>query len=252
MSLVKCCYINILETGTVSLSAGTEDSDYPLYRVYDRDIGRLFKITAAVTMEIKIDQGASGNLAIDRLLIPAGHNLDGMTLDIKYSDNDSAYYTAVSQWVQSGNSLIEKNWSSITHRYWKFIITSPGSIPEIPELFLTQTYEFEQNPRVPWGPFDDEFNVQNEVTAGGQDRFLIHGDAKKQRNYYIYKGDETQKTNIITLNNAWAGAKPFWLCDHDAVWIYGKLRKPIGIKEEDENESGGYYSLDFDFLEVLP
>lgn len=252
MSQIICCYKNILETSTVTLSASAENPNYPLYRLYDRDIGKLFKITATETMEVKIDQGTSDNLACDRLLIPAGHNLDGMTLDIKWSDNDSAYTAAVTQWVQSGSGLINKNWSSITHRYWKFIITTPASIPQFMELFLTQSYQWEQNPQIPWGPFDDEFNVENEVTSDGHDRFQTHGNPKKQRVYSVYKCEDAQKTNIISLNDTWAGAKPFWLSDHDGVWFYGKLRNSISIKEEDENEAGGVYSFDFDFLEVLP
>ena len=252
MPQVQCCYKNILETSTVTLSAGTEDANYPLYRLYDRDIGKIFKLTAAVTTEVKIDQGASGNLAVDRLLIPAGHNLNGMTLDIKWSDDDVTYTPAVTQWVQSGSGLINKNWTSITHRYWKFIITTPASIPQLMELFLTQSYTWEQNPQIPWGPFDDEFNAENDMDSGGHDRFLTFGNPKKQRVYSVYKCEDAQKTNIISLNDAWAAAKPFYIADHDSVWLYGKLRNPISIKEEDENESGGLYSFDFDFLEVLP
>ncbi|HDH51212.1 MAG TPA: hypothetical protein ENH31_00310 [Nitrospirae bacterium] len=251
MSQVKCCAINILETSSVSLSAGTEDPDYPLYRLYDRDIGKLHKITAAVTMEVKIDQGSTGNLAIDRLLIPAGHNLDGMTLDFEYSDDDAAYTPGVTQWVQSGNGLIDKAPVLSTHRYWLFRVNSPSSIPEIPELFLTLSKEWIQNPSLPWDPLDDEFNVEHDQTAGGQDRFLIHGDPKKQRNYAGYKVEDTQKDDILEINNAWAGAKPFFLCDHNGVWIYGMLTQRIMMRQEDEHESGGLYSFDFPFREVL-
>lgn len=246
--MIKCAYKNILESSTVTLSAGTEDSDYPLWRIYDRDIGRLFKSTAAETIEVKVDQSASDNLAVDRLLIPAGHNLDGMTLDIKYSDNDADYYPAVTQWVQSGNGLINKSWSSATHQYWKFIITSPASIPELTELFLMQTYEWERNPGTPSGLVDDIFNVENTQTSGGQDRFIEHGDKKRQRNYNLAAVGQTQMDNITTFNNDWAGKKPFWLRDIDEIWIYGKLRRSLGIRRIKDD----LYSFNFDFLEVLP
>lgn len=246
---VKCSYKNIFESGTVTLTAGTEDSNYPLYRIYNRDIGLLFKITAAVTMEIKVDQGASGILAADRLLIPAGHNFNGMTLDIKYSDNDSAYTAAVTQWVQSGNGLIVKEWTSETHRYWKFIITSPGSIPQLAELFLTQTYTWELNPFYPVPGKDKLFNVENTMTAGGQDRFLIHGDSKRQFNYVVPYAAETQKDNIITLNDAWEGAKPFWIYDVDNdTWVFGKLLTLLNVTEISNQK----YGFEFNFIEVLP
>lgn len=245
---IKTCYKNILETGTVSLTAGTADTAYPLYRIYDRNIGRVFKTTSAVTTEVKVDQGASGNLAIDRLLIPSGHNLNGMTLDILYSDNDTDYYPAVTQWVQSGSGLIDKAWTSISKRYWRFKITTPASIPQITELFLSPTYEFERGDDRPGGPFDPIFNIERDESFGGQVRFLIKGDPRKQRVYRFEVVKETQKTNMSTLNDAWAGSKPFYLYDHEGIWIFGEMRTPLGLKEI------GYqvYSFEFDFLEVLP
>lgn len=249
--LIKCCYKNLLESSTVTLSAGTENASYPLYRLYDRDVGKFFKPAAATTIEIKIDQGPYNIQAADRLLIPAGHVLDRRTLDNKYSDNDSAYSPAVVQWIQSGVGLIDKSWSSITHRYWKFIVTSPAMMPMFTELFLTQTYTWEVNPVIPTGELDDIFNVENQVTSGGYDRFLIHGIKKRQRNYSVVKRGETQRASIEALNTAWAGSKPFWLCDHEGVWIYGKLTERIKLTMEGEDESGGQYSFNFNFLEVI-
>lgn len=247
---VSACYKNILETSTVTLSAGTSDSSYPLYRVYDRDIGKVFKTTAAVTTEIKVDQGASGNLAIDRLLIPSGHNLAGMTLDIKWSDDDVSYTAAVTQWTGAAGN-IDKSWASLTHRYWKFIITSPGSIPQIPELFLTETYIFEKNPNLPLGEMDDVFNVERSQTAGGQVRFLTHGTAKRRRNYTIKAAGETQRVNITTLNTAWSGGKPFWIYDHEGTLFYCELANPIRLTQDTENLSGGLYGFTLDVLEVI-
>jgi len=248
MSLLIACYKNILESGTVTLSAGTEDSDYPLYRVYDRDIGMVFKITAAVTMEIKVDQGASGNIAIDQLLIPEGHNLDGMTLDWQYSDNDTAYTPAVSQWVQSGSGLINKSLSSAAHRYWKFIITTPASVPQIAEIFMTPAYTWERNPSRPAGPFDDRFNVERMEDAGGHVRFLEHGDSRRYRNYQLPRAVSGQRTNIEALYDAWAGKKPFWIKDHEGNWIFGELISPLNLIEQSSNK----HSFNFEFQEVLP
>lgn len=246
--MIKTCYKNILETGTVSLNAGTENPTYPLYRLYDRNIGRLFKTTDTATVGIVTDQGASGNLAIDRLLIPSGHNLNGMTLDIFYSDDNINYYPAVTQWIQSGNALIDKSWTSLTKRYWGFKITSPASIPQIAELFLSPTYEWERNPTRPGGPFDSQFNIERDESYGGQVRFLIKGDPRKQRIYHVTMAGEAQKNNILALNNVWQGGKPFWLYDHDGVWIFGELRKSIELKEIAYQR----YEFDFEFQEVLP
>lgn len=250
--MIKCAYINILETSTVSLSAGTEDASCPLYRTYDRNIGRVFKTTAAVTTEIKVVQPAGDIKEIDRLLIPLGHNLDGETLDIKYSDNDADWTSAagdpVGSWVQSGSGLIDVAFTAATHRYWKFIITSPAAIPELPELFLTKTYEWERDPERPTGAFEDTHNVEHFTLSGGRDVFLEHGLPKQRQGYHMPRCGEAQKDNVLALNTAWAGKNPFWLFDHTGKWIFGHLQKPLDITEV----AFQTYSFDFNFIQVLP
>jgi len=137
-------------------------------------------------------------------------------------------------------------------RYFKLSILTPTVVPQLAELFLSDAYEWEKNPAVPSGAVDDIFNVEHQMTAAGQDRFLVHGDAKRQRNYKVNKCEAAQKTNMLALNAVWAGAKPFWLCDHDGVWIYGILTSPINLTPQGEFPGGGYYSYDFNFQEVLP
>jgi hypothetical protein len=238
--------INILETSTVTLSAGSENASFPLTRTYDRDIGKLFKGSAAATTTIHLDQGASGNLAIDQLFIPVGHNLNGETLDIEWSDNDSAWTPAVTQWVQGDALLIDKSWTAITHRYWRFTITSPSNAPEIPELFLTIKYSWERDPQRPSGAFENVFNVENLVTSGGQDRFIQYGNARRQRNYSL-RILETQKDNFVTLWGNFAGRYPFWLKDVAGTWIYGKLTDEPDLIET----AYQLYEFQFNFLEVL-
>jgi hypothetical protein len=245
--LIKTAWINALETSTVSLSAGAEDSGFPLYRLYDRNIGRAFRPSSAETIEIKIDQGTAGCQAADRLIIPSGHNLNSMTLDIKHSDDDAAYTPAVTQWTGT-DGVISKSWSPVTKRYWKFIITSPSSVPEFSELCLTSTYEWEREPALPAWPSEKAFNVESAHTSGGQDRFLIHGEPKRRHPFHIASCSTAQRDEIATLNDGWQGALPFWLCDHEGDWIYGRLTSPIKLVEV----AFQTYSFDLDFQEVLP
>lgn len=404
MSQIKTCVKNILESGTVSLSAGTADSSYPLYRLYDRDIGKIFKITAAATLEVKIEQpanlftsnpdfetgnftgwtqgssaidsgdkhrgtysskitasgstvngcyrdyeidpnkiyriityakcgtytagnykiqfrqmdedlvslglqllhditvagnwiraektiGPSGSgcdytfasgckfirikqytdttptltgylddvflfensnyLSIDQLFISSGHNLNGMTIDLKYSDDDITYTEALTQFY-GYPGLIQKSFTAQQRQFWKFIITTPAVIPEIPELFLSPSYEWtlpDILPIAPSGNLNPEFNVEHRQSASGADRFLIYGDSKRQRIYPLVKCNETQKTNILSFNDSWQGAKPFYLYDHEGTWIYGMLIAPIDLQMY---ISTPFYQFNFNFREVIP
>ncbi len=245
--MIKSCYMNILESSTVSLTVGSQNNSCPLYRLYDRDIGRMFAGSAAAALTVNAAQ--LGNpVAVDSLFIPAGHNLYGMSLDIQCSDDNVTYTSAVGgAWNQPDTGLIVKSWAAATHRYWQLVITNCGAAPQFAELFLSSTYTWEKLPARPGGPFEDVFNVKAETTASGLDHFMVFGNSKRQRIYKVVNAGATQQANILALNAAWAGSKPFWLYDHSGVWIYGKLSKPLNLKET----GAGKFEFDFDFLEVL-
>jgi hypothetical protein len=249
----KICYRNLLETSTISLTTGTAEAAFPLFRLRDRFNDDIFKTTAAETTTVHIDQGADNNIAADRLFIPAGHNLGGTpppgeTLKIQYSDNNADWFDAVAPWVQSGDELINKSWTSITHRYWRFIVDSPAVKPEFSELFLTQTYTLERDFNQATGNLDDIFNSQNVITAAGHDRFVIRGIRRRQFNYRKDHGvTEAMRTSIETFNENWAGAYPFWFEAETDLWVFGKLTTRINLQEKTEN----IYRIEFNFLEVL-
>ncbi len=248
MNTVKTAHTNILESGAVTLSAGSADPSGPLARLWDRNASRLFKAAAATTLEVRVDQGGTAPYeSADTLMVPSGHNLDGMTLDILHCDDDASYTPAVSQWVQSGGGLITKSWVSVAARYWKFIVTSPSSAPEFAELFITATVEWIKNPSRPAGRLDRIFNVAHTSTASGADRFLVHGLPRRRRSYGLPAIGEAQKDALLELNESWAGAKPFWMCDHTGQWMFGRLDSPLEVAEEAHQR----YSARFEFLEVI-
>jgi hypothetical protein len=232
----------------VSLLTGVADASYPLYRLYDRHIGKMFKSTLAETVTISVDQGSSVQ-AVDRLMIPAGHNLAGLLLSWQYSDNGQNFSDALAAWTQADNLLINKALNAgISHRYHKFAITSPAQIPQVPELCLTSTYSWETLPARPLGPFNQVYNVSRKATNGGGVRFWKRGDPKQQRHFKIPRAGNTQRDNALTFDGQWGGCNSFWLCDSAGVWLYGELTSDMNMTEVFNNQN----SFNFDFLEVLP
>jgi hypothetical protein len=253
MANIKTCYLNILENSTVSLDAGTAEALYPLYRLHDRLVGRIFKSTAAETITVRVDQGSESDdwLAVDSLLIASGHNLYAdptpANIAVDWSDNGSAWTPALTATAVSGTGVIYHTWTSSTHRYWRVVITSPPAAVEITELFLTQTYTFEKNPTQKVNALESQFNVRNEVDASGGDRFIQMGVKKERRNYRIELARAAQEANAEALNDEWGGYKPFFLYDHNDTWLYGKLNAPMNI----EFMSATTYGFNFDFVEVI-
>lgn len=246
MSAIITAYQNLLESAGVTLTAGSADAEFPLARLYDRNTGRVFKAASAATLEVRVDQDASGAIAVDRLLIPSGHNLSGMTLDVLHSADDATYIAATPQWSGS-DGVIDKSWSPLTSRYWKFRITAPSIAPSITELFLTDSYQWERQPARSSGAMDTEFNALGTTTSFGEDRFLVMGPPKRRRVYAVPRCGEAMRDQLAALYGAWAGAYPFWLRDHEGAWIFGRLVSPLKLTEQ----GPGAWGFSFDFREVL-
>lgn len=246
MSAILTAAANLLELGTTTLTAGTAEAAYPLYRLYDRRPTLEFRGTAAATTTIHVDQGAAGAQAVDRLMVSPGHNLAGVTLDCQWSENNADWTPATAQWTGAAG-LIEKTWAALTKRYWRFTATSPAAAPRITELFLTSTATWARNPSRPTGDEDDIHNVIADETASGADRFIVMGADKRQRNYDLPNILAAQAAQLHALNTAWGGAKPFWICDHNAVWIFVRLASPVRIREI----RGGGFSAELRVVEVI-
>jgi len=85
MANVIIYYGNLLESSTVSVS--NENTSFPKYRLYDRDIGKLFKGgTNPTNFIILIDQ-VTNMYGVSGLIIPAGHNLNSRVMRLQYSIN---------------------------------------------------------------------------------------------------------------------------------------------------------------------
>ena len=243
--MIKTAHINILEGATVTLAANSHEPGYPLYRLYDRNTGRMFRALDAAPTEIAIDQGALDIKSADTLLIAAGHNLAGATLTLSYSDDAIDYTECVSFTAAAG--VIEAAWGAVSKRYWKLAITSPAEPPAMAELFITSASSFARRPLRASGPFDDEPNTITRRTSGGSCRALVMGPCRRQRPYFMRIG-EAERAALDALWAACAGGVPFWICDHEGQWIFGYLASAPGTKEI----VPGVYTIDFNFTEALP
>jgi len=237
--MIMLCFENILEGADVTLLSGSSEEGFPLYRLFDRNIKRLFKSAYSQVVEIKIS--APSEKDIDRLIIPKGHNLEGRLLTLLSSSDDITY--GVIESFTPDSNLINRALQRTKKRFYKLRIENNLDGVALPELFLTYTYIWESNPPE---MFLTEFLVERLETPSGEARFLINGRARRKRRYQIKSAWQRQKDELSYLIDSWRGARPFYLCDHEGAWIYGGLEKPIEIKKTGYDE----YSFVFDFIEL--
>lgn len=78
----RFCYRHLgkeLGVSELSIASNSADANTPLYRVIDGASGRLFAFAAAGTGEIRFARAEQDRWIVNRLIIPAGHNLGGLT-----------------------------------------------------------------------------------------------------------------------------------------------------------------------------
>ncbi len=228
---VKILYRNILENSTVGFTS--ENALFPIYRLYDRDIGKLFKGDSTTNpFLITLNQGST-IYAADRLIIAAGHNLSGHALKIQYSTDNFGYdiHDAVS-WTQPDSLLIDKSFTSQTKQYWRLNIANPSAAPELAEMFLGPSYTFVANPI--FGAREArKRNEYNDQTNSGLDFDVELGDPKEFRAYELKDMGSAQKAEFRALETLCGGVKAFWMEDHLGTVLFGKK-----INEEDFGYDG--------------
>jgi hypothetical protein len=244
---IKLCYRNILGTGTVTVTS--ENASFPKYRLYDLAIGKLFKGTAfASPFAIIINQGAVISYEVDRLIIPAGHNLNGLVCSLRYStDNFGSDDHEAIGWTQVNALIIDKEFTAATKQYWKLNITAPATIVEMPEMFLTKSYELERNAN--YGCIESyRDNVDRQEAGSGIVYKAEMGDIKKYRKYFLTRISSSQKSNLEAAGlHLGITLKPLYVEDLQGTVFFAELLKPMEMTMERENR----YGTEIEALEML-
>jgi hypothetical protein len=222
MAKIKLYTRNILETGTVSVT-GTPDTGYPEARLYDRAMSLYWKDTATDNYVFHVDQGATGAVAVDALIVE-NHNFDGETCQWQYSTDDFSgdINDAVTDWSQSGNARIVKTMSAAqTKRYWRLDVgagASPATLtnPKAGEIFFTYGWEFEAqiNPEPDYVRATNLYWVRS---MGNVERSTRRGERRRRRSYTLL----LSSSDLANFHSAMdeldtAGTSIFYITDHDS------------------------------------
>lgn len=222
MSSIYLLYRNILENSTVTVT--NENTDFPKWRLHDRDIGKLFKGTSTAANTIKADQGSGTQYDVDTFIIPSGHNLTaGAQLAWQYSADNSTWFDMVTAWVGAAG-MTAKEAAAQHKRYWRLNLTSLAAIPEVPELWMGDKAELADV--VAWGYVEGvQGNVVRMESLSGRPHFLQNGEDREYRNYAckIYSQSVRDDLKAFFLHSR---GKPFWLKDLDGLWYFMSLVDP--------------------------
>jgi len=237
---------NILESGTVDVT-GAPDTGYPESRLYDRHISLFWKDTVTEAKNFTVDQGATGNLAVDFLAIES-HNFDNKTMQWQWStDNFSGDVNdAVTDWSQSGNGQIIKTLDpAFTKRYWRVSVSSIAN-PQCSEIFMSYGHSFTILAN-PYPRAKKQANVSWRRTVGGSERSTKFGDARKVRTYAMKLDSSALADFQNAMDDLDEYSKPFYICDHDGnYWMCRLLDEP-----EEHYSNKAYTTISISVIEML-
>jgi hypothetical protein len=240
---IKLFYRNILEHSVVLVTS--ENSSFPAYRLYDRNIGLAFKGNSAPsTFAIAVNQGAIV-YPVDTVIIPSGHNLTGLTISLIYSFDVYTYFQACA-WVGFEGQM-KKTFDLTSAQCWQLLIYNPTAAPELNELFLTQKIELQRG--FSYGSDRGmEENINRLRSKAGQVQKIIWGSEKRARRFDFTKISETQRMDLETLR-ASGYAKNIWIEDLEGELFFAEILGGLG---RFKYEPVGRWGLGMNILEVLP
>lgn|GEM_PF-1012825 len=245
---ISVAHTNILEASTVSLVGVTAASGYPLYRVYDRVLGRMLRTSGTGTQKILVDQGASPAV-IDSLIIPAGHNLTGCALSLEWStvgDDVDGHWTApdlngsfTNPWTQADANLIFRQMTTAPEakRYWRLKIAGASVAPELGEVFLASLVTFQAFPDYSGAALGGKWNRSRLESVSGLVSFFARGVARRTVAYefpFIY---DSELPAFQAWMDAWGGCRPFFFVDNAGNMFFAEVNeetyqfrpKPVGV-----------------------
>jgi len=238
---------NILETGTVSVT-GDPDDGYPEARLYDRHISLFWKDTVTEAKNFVVDQGATGNLAVDFLAINR-HNFSGEDMQFQYSSDDFSgdINDAVTDWNQADNDqIIKELGAAITHRYLRVTLSSMEN-PKCGEIFISFGREFEATIN-PIPTLKRSSNVRWQRTVGGLERSSKMGDLRRARSYTLFLDSTDLASFQAAMDEIDENSKPFYLKDHDENYFLCRITEDIN---EDYDHNAARTRIGLNVIEII-
>lgn len=237
--------VNRLENSLVTVSGSALDR--PASRLSDRFIGPEWEDSVAGTRIIKWDQGSAPGL-IDAVLLPAGHNLSGVSLQVD-SSTDNVAWTSKGTLTPASLAAQRIPCTPFTTRYGRLQMIACPSAPRLAELFASSGVTFSQPPLLGW----ESRKVGNVLAFESESGVFMayrRGATRVELDWRVPQFTEADRTALEGLFDAiGGGAKGLFLVDPlGAIFFVRWLNPEIGFQGTLPDK----YEVTFRFQEIVP
>lgn len=205
--------------------------------------------------EIRLDRGAAGLEAIDRLIIPSGHNLATFTSISVDTDDNSGFTTptTILAAVAVSAGVISLAMTSSTERYVRLTIAGTGT-PELGELVYSRT-------RATAGVLNPEWtdersaNVSRFISRAGVEGRAVLGAMRRRFEFEFEWQSSTSDTLLSDLVTAYGAGASLWLDppDDTEAPVHVVVADAVARKQDHPVPGAGTFSYSYSiaFEEVL-
>ena len=206
-------YDNEIDTVAYTLTANSENANYPLINIRDYQLTKKYWATGDTSEWVKIDAGA-GNTITATFAAIAGHNISAGATTIKIQGNATDVWTSptVNESFTHSTGLMWKAFSSQALRYWRYLIedaSNPDGVIKIGRLGLGVYFDLTN-----WAQADFEPRPIDTSTLDRSVTGQIYGDERiiyNEYDYFFPYLDNSEKGNMLTMWETNKKVKPIIL-----------------------------------------
>jgi hypothetical protein len=227
------------DVGVDAITPGgsSADTDYPIDNLIDDRASTLFKFSSASGGALDVDLGSGFDTGIDRVIVPANHNL---TLMRVWQDDNAGFehptpLAAVAE--QTPGTIIDYTFTANTERYLRFSISGSPTVWELSQLVYTKTETLTVGPDLANSPDGYRANVTRLIQNTGLTPTVLHGPQQRVMEYSYAPIEGTDLTTMEALIATVGMDKPFWVDPASFSATPAADDPPIWMKFDDMPES---------------
>jgi hypothetical protein len=211
--------VNVLAPPSVVTTTGAA-AGFPNRRLYDGDIGLLWRDSAAGTRDITVDGGFART--IDTVILGAGHTLAGLTVTVLSGATAGGVTSRTSFTVGDPGVPHRHPFGPVTDRWWVVRVASPSLAPAIPELVLSLGTPFPSSPVLRGHEVGQRSQVIDLESYGGYEWNLVRGPVRWTASYPLLQMTPAERDTMLAAHRALdGGARACYLTDGEGVtrWV---------------------------------
>lgn len=247
MAYIRIASNNLIDASGANVGTSgyiTPDALTPIAYLSDRATQKLYQGTVANTgVSYLYCRPTSGYC--NAVIIPAGHGFAGQTVAASYKPSSPGARVELAS-VTAAAGVVIVEFGRLTDPWQMEAHFQYAGALALGELSFADVYTTTRLPSRQSSRWHTKPTVDILETYSGGDLALITGTDRRVREYHYPHMDTTMKDELLARIGGYRGRVPFWLCDHEGVWIFGRLTEDLAIEEV----GYGQFSCDLKFTEV--